>query len=82
MDDRKGELVELCGLWALPSGKGFSGSLGGARVLVLENRNRTNDKAPAYRVFLARNERRDQPQKQPPQQVQDREPGDDSDMPF
>lgn len=64
MDNGKTNRVEFFSLWEHVSKQGkryWSGSLGSARVIVFENDRRGNDKAPALRVYLAPNEKRDRP---------------------
>lgn len=51
-----GRKVELCALWKNESKGGetyYSGTLGGARVLVFKNKNKgDNEKAPDLKVYL------------------------------
>ena len=56
--DSKGDLVELTGLWENTTKNGekyLSGTMGRARVLIFANKYKDNDRAPAYRLYVARN---------------------------
>lgn len=53
MENReKKPLVPLCGLWKMPSGKGYSGKMGSARVVVFVNDRKRNEKEPDLRVYV------------------------------
>jgi hypothetical protein len=53
--------IELTALWK-NQGKGWGGNLGGARILMFENdRAKENPSAPAFRLYVVRNEKRDKP---------------------
>jgi len=50
----KNTLVKLGGLWAMPSGKGYTGRLGNAKVILLPNRSKANNpKAPDFDLLIA-----------------------------
>lgn len=56
--EEKEPLFDLCGLWEMPSGKGWSGSLGGLRVLAFRNENKKNPKEPDIRLLVTKNKPR------------------------
>ncbi len=56
--ESKSELVELTGLWENTTKNGdkyLSGSMGRARVLIFANKYKDNERAPDYRLYVARN---------------------------
>jgi hypothetical protein len=70
--------VQIAGLWANVNQNGeitsMSGSLGGARLLVIPNKFKREQKHPDYKVFIVQNPPKD---RAPQQTVQD-----ESDLPF
>ena len=57
-EGKKFDGIELTALWK-NQGKGWGGNLGGARILMFENdRAKDNPAAPAFRLYVVRNEKR------------------------
>ena len=72
-EPEQGAMVRLSGLWRSETRNGqpmLSGSLGGARLVVLPNDRRRSDKDPSHHLFLAQAQPRQQGGggAQPPQQ--------------
>jgi hypothetical protein len=55
------DMIKLTGLWLnTKDGKQyFSGSLGGAKVLIFKNDYKKEDKHPDYNLFLVKKEKRE-----------------------
>lgn len=56
--DEKKPLVCIGALWKNKSGRGLSGRLGDARLVVLENTRKDKENQPDYRVFVATPDRK------------------------
>lgn len=59
MEDNK-PLYEICALWKNETKNGdmyLSGNLGNSKILILKNKNKTEDRQPDYRVLIAGKER-------------------------
>lgn len=62
MNQQGSDLVKLTGMWMKQTKADeayWSGSLGGARVLLFANHNRTSENQPSHLLFVGRNESRD-----------------------
>ena len=51
------EFIRLCGVWKNKSGKGHSGSLGGARIFVFKNEDKKNENEPDLHICVAKQDR-------------------------
>jgi hypothetical protein len=57
--EKKGELIEIAGLWKSKDGRSLSGGQGNARWIVIPNQFKKDDKHPDYKLFVAKNEKRE-----------------------
>lgn len=54
----KKPLTPLFALWKMPSGKGYTGRLGDARVVVFLETNKKSEKSPDARVYVQEPDRK------------------------
>lgn len=57
-------MIKLTGLWERQDGKGrpmFSGSLGGARLVIFANNYKTESKHPDYIVYIDEQKKKEEP---------------------
>lgn len=53
-NEKRGELVEVTGLWKTKTGDGLVGYMGDARVLIFKNTFKKEEKHPDYKLFVTR----------------------------
>lgn len=67
------DLVKIGAAWR-GKGKAFAtGKMGDARLLIFENRDKKNDKYPDFTIYVAKDEPRDKPQGNAPDDLKDDE---------
>jgi hypothetical protein len=83
MSEKKSDLINLCGLWETTSQAGqqyLRGRLGGATVLVMRNKFKTQPNQPDWIVYMAKPPPKDAGK--PPEGPEVPFDGTDSDIPF
>jgi len=61
------QLIELTGLWLNETKSGkkyFSGTLGGAKLLIFVNEYKEKDAHPDYKMFIAKKQKKEEGQQQ------------------
>lgn len=61
MPNEKKPLVQIAAAWEMPSGKGYSGRFGNARMVIFKNVNKKNPKEPDLRILVQEQDREQRP---------------------
>lgn len=55
-EQKKQDMIPLTGLWKSSTGKSLQGYFGNARIVIIPNAKKTEDKHPDYLAFIAPSE--------------------------